>query len=182
MIFSTFKNNQEISENYMQYNLSLPLNQLNINNNNIHFNYLNKLNIIFTNLCIDICQACFNMSTLPQGALFVRKLRENHFCEDGFISRMKTFHDQQESEMEINKSENQKWLGYNPLKYNEKLMNSIWGQYNRYSPHNIKTNVHEEDVQGGFLQQPLAVAAFTIAENLAMAFRSGKEWCFGEEK
>lgn len=25
-----------------------------------------------------------------------------------------------------------------PLKYNSKLMNSIWGFYNRYSPHNVK--------------------------------------------
>lgn len=25
-----------------------------------------------------------------------------------------------------------------PLKYNSKLMNSIWGSYNRYSPHNVK--------------------------------------------
>jgi len=25
-----------------------------------------------------------------------------------------------------------------PVKYNSKLMNSIWGQYNRYSVHNIK--------------------------------------------
>lgn len=25
-----------------------------------------------------------------------------------------------------------------PLKYISMLMNSIWGQYNRYSPHNVK--------------------------------------------
>lgn len=31
-------------------------------------------------------------------------------------------------------------MEYSPVKYNEKLMNSIWGFYNRYSPHNIKSN------------------------------------------
>lgn len=35
---------------------------------------------------------------------------------------------------------NQKLLEYLPVKYNEKFMNAIWGHYNRYSPHNIKSN------------------------------------------
>lgn len=33
---------------------------------------------------------------------------------------------------------NRKVLEYTPVKYNGKMMNSIWGLYNRYSPHNIK--------------------------------------------
>jgi len=28
-----------------------------------------------------------------------------------------------------------------PAKYNSKLMNSIWGQYNRFSVHNIKSHI-----------------------------------------
>lgn len=39
-----------------------------------------------------------------------------------------------------------------PLKYNSKLMNSIWGLYNRYSPHNIKST-NEEPAVVGDLQQ-----------------------------
>lgn len=35
-----------------------------------------------------------------------------------------------------------------PLKYNSKLMNSIWGLYNRYSVHNFKKNT---DANEGFL-------------------------------
>lgn len=27
-----------------------------------------------------------------------------------------------------------------PGQYNDKFMNAIWGHYNRYSPHNIKSN------------------------------------------
>lgn len=29
-------------------------------------------------------------------------------------------------------------LELTPVKYNSKLMNSIWGMYNRYSPYNFK--------------------------------------------
>jgi len=37
-----------------------------------------------------------------------------------------------------------------PLKYNSKLMNSIWGQYNRYSVHNFKKNTDDEkEAYGG---------------------------------
>lgn len=32
-----------------------------------------------------------------------------------------------------------------PLKYNSKLMNSIWGQYNRYSVHNFKKNTDADE-------------------------------------
>lgn len=33
-----------------------------------------------------------------------------------------------------------------PLKYNSKLMNSIWGLYNRYSVHNFKKNTDADDL------------------------------------
>lgn len=36
----------------------------------------------------------------------------------------------------------------NPMKYNSKMMNSIWGMYNRYSVHNFKKNI--DDKVGGF--------------------------------
>jgi uncharacterized phage-associated protein len=36
-----------------------------------------------------------------------------------------------------------------PAKYNSKLMNSIWGLYNRYSVHNLKKVTEgEKDFQG----------------------------------
>lgn len=35
-----------------------------------------------------------------------------------------------------------------PLKYNSKLMNSIWGLYNRYSPHNVK-KINDANPLGG---------------------------------
>lgn len=40
-----------------------------------------------------------------------------------------------------------------PLKYNSKLMNSIWGIYNRYSPHNIKKTNDDVSPAYGDLQK-----------------------------
>lgn len=39
-----------------------------------------------------------------------------------------------------NYNSNKKLMDYSPVKYNDKFMNAIWGHYNRYSPHNIKSN------------------------------------------
>lgn len=66
---------------------------------------------------------------------------------------------------------------YSPAKYNSKLMTSIWGLYNRYSPHNIKSN---DDVSqtGQYLQQSMAVANGSIAKQLA----NGIEWKFTLDK
>lgn len=47
-----------------------------------------------------------------------------------------------------------------PVKYNEKMMNSIWGLYNRNSPHNFKKNNAASDGSDG---QQHNVAAGVIA-------------------
>uniref|UniRef100_A0A1B0B4C7 Uncharacterized protein n=1 Tax=Glossina palpalis gambiensis TaxID=67801 RepID=A0A1B0B4C7_9MUSC len=86
----------------------------------------------------DLCKDCLNMSALPQGAFAACKMREY----DLTISRRPTNADNKEIE---NLSGNKKLMEYNPFKYNEKLMNSIWSIYNRYSPHNIKNNVFNDN-------------------------------------
>lgn len=73
------------------------------------------------------------MPSLPQGAFAACKLREqlnNKPDADGTdqASMPKLFY------------ANKKLTEYSPVKYNDKLMNAIWGHYNRYSPHNIKSN------------------------------------------
>lgn len=40
-----------------------------------------------------------------------------------------------------------------PVKYNAKLMNSIWGSYNRNSPHNFKKNNGAANMGGEVQQQ-----------------------------
>lgn len=39
-----------------------------------------------------------------------------------------------------------------PAKYNSKLMNSIWGLYNRYSVHNLKKVTEGEEALQGVQQ------------------------------
>lgn len=41
-----------------------------------------------------------------------------------------------------------------PSKYCDKMMNSIWGLYNRYSVHNFKSNTSSGQAQTATLQQP----------------------------
>lgn len=63
------------------------------------------------------------MPSLPQAAFAVCKIREQNARsterDDGDLLQM---------------------MDAKPVKYNEKYMNAIWGHYNRYSPHNIKSN------------------------------------------
>lgn len=41
-----------------------------------------------------------------------------------------------------------------PMKYNSKMMNSIWGMYNRYSVHNFKKNIDNKvDVVAAYQQE-----------------------------
>lgn len=71
------------------------------------------------------------MPSLPQAAFAVCKVRE----QNSKSSKSQGGIDGSNSIVY-----NQKLLEYLPVKYNEKFMNAIWGHYNRYSPHNIKSN------------------------------------------
>lgn len=74
------------------------------------------------------------MASLPQGAFAVCKIREQN---------SKQSHQRQDNHKKGTRTSF--FDGFNlldnlPGKYNEKFMNAIWGHYNRYSPHNIKSN------------------------------------------
>ncbi|XP_039953853.1 uncharacterized protein LOC126756263 [Bactrocera neohumeralis] len=123
------------------------------------------------------CEDCSKMAALPQGAFAASKLRELN-NRDLLIARIKSNTDKNETK---NINTNKKLTEYTPAKYNDKLMNSIWGFYNRYSPHNIKGNEYEFSEKDYIMQQHIAVASYAIAEDLAMALRSGKEWDLREK-
>lgn len=61
------------------------------------------------------------MPALPQAAFAVCKIREQNDRNGGAGDLYQS-------------------MDAKPVKYNEKYMNAIWGCYNRYSPHNIKSN------------------------------------------
>lgn len=67
------------------------------------------------------------MPSLPQAAFAVCKIREQNLKGPAA--------DNGSPPIVFNK----KLSAYLPVKYNEKFMNAIWGHYNRYSPHNIKS-------------------------------------------
>ncbi|XP_077296092.1 uncharacterized protein LOC143918202 [Arctopsyche grandis] len=107
------------------------------------------ISIFFTDLCQECIKLSKIMSSIPQGMFAAKKLRENRE-KVMTVSRM--------SVCDSNNSKkyfNTKLTELTPLKYNSKLMNSIWGLYNRYSPHNIKSTV-DETSNAGDLQQYVA--------------------------
>lgn len=90
------------------------------------------------------------MACLPQSAFAVHKLRKPQNEKDLAVARLST--DKQDAPRYTNGT-----LDLTPVKYSDKLMNSIWGLYNRYSPHNFKKNNGSSEQYFG-MQQPFAVA------------------------
>lgn len=86
------------------------------------------------------------MPALPQSAFAVSKIRANMEKNMTTVAKVKTGEKQPDNRLYPNK----KLMDYTPAKYNSKFMNAIWGHYNRYSPHNIKSK--EADAQGDFNQ------------------------------
>ncbi|XP_034247105.1 uncharacterized protein LOC117648612 isoform X1 [Thrips palmi] len=56
-----------------------------------------------------------------------------------------------------------------PLKYNSKLMNSIWGLYNRYSVHNFKKNTDGEFMNNNLGSHQQMLITVTAAAPLSGA-------------
>ncbi|KAF5285873.1 hypothetical protein FQA39_LY04334 [Lamprigera yunnana] len=81
------------------------------------------------------------MSAAPQAAFMVRKYREM---------------DQKPSEEYVPFSTDH--MALNPVKYNSKMMNSIWGLYNRYSVHNLKDSLDKNTFVDAVVQQKQSVA------------------------
>lgn len=79
------------------------------------------------------------MPSPPQSAFAVNKIRANmdkQYEKKMTLAKVKTGEKQPDNRIYPNK----KLMDYTPVKYNSKFMNAIWGHYNRYSPHNIKSN------------------------------------------
>uniref|UniRef100_A0A1I8NWW5 Uncharacterized protein n=1 Tax=Stomoxys calcitrans TaxID=35570 RepID=A0A1I8NWW5_STOCA len=146
---------------------------------------INKTELIFYKKqvilnILEICQDCTKMAALPQGAFFACKLREQYRDRDLIVSRVKSGGEKNDSKFF---SGNKKLMEYSPVKYNEKLMNSIWGLYNRYSPHNIKSNeiASQNNSYNQQQQKSAAAANQTIAPNMAMAVTSSMEWSYNKK-
>lgn len=103
------------------------------------------------------CSEFSEMACLPQAAFAVHKLR-NQNEKNLTVARLTT--DKQDSPRYLNN----KTPDMTALNYSAKMMNSIWGLYNRYSPHNFKkNNGSDQDFFG--MQQPFAVACSASDKN-----------------
>ncbi|XP_021941471.1 uncharacterized protein LOC110840622 isoform X2 [Zootermopsis nevadensis] len=102
------------------------------------------------------------MSSIPQGAYATWKVRMNESKNqvpdtNNMLSTKKKESERNTPQQPYYPHICKKYLEQPPAKYNSKLMNSIWGLYNRYSVHNLKKITEgEEAVQG--VQQLCAAA------------------------
>ncbi|XP_055625140.1 uncharacterized protein LOC129767897 [Toxorhynchites rutilus septentrionalis] len=104
------------------------------------------------------CGDTNNMACLPQAAFAVHKLRKQQNEKDLAVARLTT------DKQDVPRYMNNQTLDLTPVNYSDKFMNSIWGLYNRYSPHNFKKN--NGSVQQYFgMQQPFAVACAASEES-----------------
>ncbi|KAH8401279.1 hypothetical protein KR009_004387 [Drosophila setifemur] len=76
------------------------------------------------------------MAAIPQGAFAACKLREQFNEREMIVARLRSAAGADKGSLDNPLAQRE----YSPNKYNDKLMNSIWGLYNRYSPHNVKKN------------------------------------------
>ncbi|XP_029160375.1 LOW QUALITY PROTEIN: uncharacterized protein LOC114932375 [Nylanderia fulva] len=137
-----------------------------------------------TELFFENCIDCGKMAAIPQSALAVHKVRCNN---ERAVSIMSVRGEKGKSEEKENMFKSWRPLeGWEltPLKYNSKLMNSIWGLYNRYSVHNFKKNADAEEgargvvaaaIWGAILENrpPAANAAATTIADVPRIMNTG---------
>ncbi|XP_076627037.1 uncharacterized protein LOC143344657 [Colletes latitarsis] len=101
-------------------------------------------------LLFEICTDCKRMAAIPQSAFAACKVHRN-LERNSLITRMEE-REKPGKETMFNMRPPLEGWELTPLKYNSKLMNSIWGLYNRYSVHNFKKNTDgDEGVFGTFV-------------------------------
>ncbi|CAK9811935.1 hypothetical protein ANTQUA_LOCUS7023 [Anthophora quadrimaculata] len=89
-------------------------------------------------LLFETCSDCMRMAAIPQGAFAACKVRNN--LERNVMITPIRGRGKGGKENIFNMRPPLEGRELTPLKYNSKLMNSIWGLYNRYSVHNFKKN------------------------------------------
>ncbi|KAM0735869.1 hypothetical protein ACS0PU_009830 [Formica fusca] len=98
-----------------------------------------------TELFFDNCIDCEKMAAIPQSAFAVRKVRCNNERAVSMSVKGEKGKNEEKKENIFNSRPHLEGWELTPLKYNSKLMNSIWGLYNRYSVHNFKKNTDAEE-------------------------------------
>ncbi|KAL4703551.1 hypothetical protein ACJJTC_010171 [Scirpophaga incertulas] len=113
---------------------------------------IGKLNTCtIKSIWFNLCKACQakTMAAIPPCTFTAARIRETQRDNDMKLAKNTPKLNDFTKFFETNFSE------LSPLKYNSKLMNSIWGLYNRYSPHNVK-KITEASVFNGEVQSSAA--------------------------
>ncbi|XP_023716007.1 uncharacterized protein LOC111869045 isoform X2 [Cryptotermes secundus] len=109
-------------------------------------------------LLFDFCPDCHKqMSSIPQGAYATWKVRANEGKNqvpnvDNMLSTKRREPEKNTPHQPYYPHVYKKYQEQPPVKYNSKLMNSIWGLYNRYSVHNLKKITEGEEALQGVQQ------------------------------
>ncbi|XP_035444203.1 uncharacterized protein LOC118272019 [Spodoptera frugiperda] len=105
-------------------------------------------NLTLETIFFNLCKACQikSMASIPPSAFSAGRIRDTQ--RDMKISKEFTGN-------QSTKFFNTTLMELTPLKYNSKLMTSIWGDYNRYSPHNVK-KINDANTSNVELQQSAA--------------------------
>ncbi|KAF7998384.1 hypothetical protein HCN44_009782 [Aphidius gifuensis] len=128
---------------------------------------------LFFNTCFDCCK----MSAIPHGGFAVHKVRERQLLHLKMQAKNDDKNNSSSSSNGYKKNLTDEARELTPLKYNSKLMNSIWGLYNRYSPHNFKKNTDANEntaegvfsaAWGKFLHDNTSPAQTSSARNIAV--------------
>ncbi|XP_014231715.1 uncharacterized protein LOC106655709 [Trichogramma pretiosum] len=102
------------------------------------------------------CSECYKMSAIPQGAFAALKVRKN---QD--LPRILNIHAEEDKQDNKSGAFNlEEGRELSAPHYSSKLMNSIWGLYNRYSVHNFKQihgNEESKVISAGACWDALAV-------------------------
>ncbi|KAK0179729.1 hypothetical protein PV327_005452 [Microctonus hyperodae] len=128
---------------------------------------------VYYEIFIKMEKYCCEMAAVPQGAFAVRKIREMN--EREFLQM--DFHIKNGNEKTYRRGSFKKNLTEEreptPLKYNSKLMNSIWGEYNRYSVHNFKKNTAADEggiisAAWGSILKPISTSPAATTTNIVV--------------
>ncbi|XP_067007532.1 uncharacterized protein [Anabrus simplex] len=106
------------------------------------------------------CPGCHRlwMASIPQGAYAAWKVHRNmmkDLSEDCPIMGKKNDSEKSIPSQYHFPQRNKILLDHHPAKYNSKMMNSIWGLYNRYSVHNLKKITDGDEELGLGVQQQM---------------------------
>lgn len=121
--------------------------------------YNSKRNELDTAI-FDTCLDCRKMAAIPQGAFAAYKVRSN--MEKSFPWESEMIPAKQSEKKNASQHYQNQTVLENPMKYSSKLMNSIWGLYNRYSVHNFKKNTDANNFFFGGEQLNAAVSSISM--------------------